>query len=75
MFLHAQVQGKKEVDYDKLENPVGVTAVAPVSSRFGPTQELAFNKNEKMRNGPIASGIPTTLLSLGCSKEHRKIMD
>lgn len=47
--------GKKEVDYDKLD-PVGVTAVAPVSSRFGTTQDLAFNKSEKMRNGPIASG-------------------
>ena len=62
-------QGKKEVDYDKLD-PVGVTAVAPVSSRFGTTQDLAFNKSEKMRNGPIASGILTTLLSLGCSKEQ-----
>lgn len=65
-------QGKKEVDYDKLD-PVGVTAVAPVSSRFGTTQDLAFNKSEKMRNGPIASGILTTLLSLGCSKEHLEI--
>lgn len=47
--------GKAEVDYDKMD-PVGVTAVAPVSSRFGTGDELAFNLNEKLRNGPIASG-------------------
>ena len=43
--------GKSEIDYEKI-GPVGITAVAPVSSRYLDP----FDKNEKMRNGPIASG-------------------
>jgi len=43
--------GKPEIDYEKI-GPVGITAVAPVSSRYMDP----FNKSEKMRNGPIASG-------------------
>ena len=43
--------GKPEIDYEKV-GPVGITAVAPVSSRYLDP----FEKSEKMRNGPIASG-------------------
>lgn len=47
----------KEIDWDDEEHSGrGITAVAPVSSRFGEKDTLAFDKAERMRNGPIASG-------------------
>lgn len=47
----------KEINWDdEAHKNRGITAVAPVSSRYGTPDELAFNKDERMRNGPIASG-------------------
>ncbi|CAJ1431164.1 unnamed protein product [Effrenium voratum] len=43
----------KEIDWDdEVHSNRGITAVAPLSSRY----ENPFDENEKMRNGPIASG-------------------